>query len=353
MLGICMEFSKALPAECANTAEEAWKMLDGVLSRHGNVRSVCDVTCNLLRVGVDFFNDLARPLAPAIISRLTQAWQLTNLSSYVWATSKMARLIQQPNSADPVYAAIEQAFNMQSQTLFEFFASHPMSQNEDGERWITYQRETDASTLTFDCSFFCTVVEDYLIFLDNLMHQAPDIVIFSSHLPSTLAFISSSLGSVDLKVIRRSVDYLLSLLGHDVFMVDQRAKVSRPEETEAAIRNAVQQTGFSWVTAMLKGMISDYEDTATCVTAFRSLAAHFPAELAQWVPAALQQVSPKVLSQSDRDTFLAQFGEGMSASNLQQVRNAFLALERMSKKAKRRQWEEGRSSSNRWCLQSG
>lgn len=132
LLGICMDFSAALPAECANTASEAWKMLDGVLSRHGNVRSICDVTCNLLRVGVDFFHELARPLAPVIISRLTQAWQLTNLSSYIWATSKMIRFVQQPTSADPVYGAIEQAFDQQSQHLFQFFAGNPMAQHEDG-----------------------------------------------------------------------------------------------------------------------------------------------------------------------------------------------------------------------------
>lgn len=190
------------------------------------------------------------------------------------------------------------------------------------------------------------MVEDYLILLDNLTHQTPDIVLFSPHLPSTLAFVSSALASINPKIIRRSVDYLLFLLGHDVFLPDQRGRLSKPAETETAIRSAVQQTGFSWVTAMLKGMVSDYDDTATCVTAFRSLGEHFPAELAQWVPSALQQIPAKALTQTDRDTFMAQFNEGMSSRNLSQVRSAFLSLERMSKKAKRRQWEEGQFFSN-------
>lgn len=106
-------------------------MLDTVLTRHGNIRSICDVTSNILRTGLDFFGPLCVPLAPSIIARLTQAFQLTNLSSYMWGTSKMTSLVQQPQPGDAVYDALGPAFEQQSQHLFSFFSSNPLNQNED------------------------------------------------------------------------------------------------------------------------------------------------------------------------------------------------------------------------------
>lgn len=134
MASICIDFASALPQTCADTATEAWRMLDGVLSKHGNVRSVSDVTCKLIRVGVDFFGPLAHPLAPAIIERLTQAWTLTNLSSYMWATAKFAKVLPQScPSSDPVYKALSQAFDQQTRHVSEFLSNNQMSRNEDGE----------------------------------------------------------------------------------------------------------------------------------------------------------------------------------------------------------------------------
>lgn len=171
------------------------------------------------------------------------------------------------------------------------------------------------------------------------MHYASEIVVLSPHLASTLAFISSALGSVNAQVVRRCVDYILSLLGHDSLSSSVSAEAT---QQATAIRTAVQTTGFNWVSAMLNGMITDYEDTATCVTAFRQLGDQFPGELAQWVPAALQQVSPKALVPSEREAFSAQFNQAITARDLSQIRASFMALDRMSRKSKRRQWEEGR-----------
>lgn len=189
--------------------------------------------------------------------------------------------------------------------------------------------------------FFATVVEDYLVFLDSLVYRTPDLVILSPQLSHSLTFVASALASVNGKIIRRSVDYVLQLVGHDAMSPNPPPHLPRQAEYNSAIKTAVSQTGFSVVSAMILGLVTDYEDTASCVTAFRLLAERFPSELLQWVPAALQQLPPKSLSANEQQTFLAQFSEAMGNRDLSQARSAFMNLDRMSRKAKRRQWDEG------------
>lgn len=89
---------------------------------------------------------------------------------------------------------------------------------------------------------------------------------------------------------------------------------------------------------MLTRILTDFHEDCTpvAIVLFRLLAERFPAELAQWVPAAVAQIPPKDLRQADREKFLGTFGDAISAGNLTGVRSAFSTLDRAARRDRER-----------------
>lgn len=127
----------------------------------------------------------------------------------------------------------------------------------------------------------------------------------SSNLPAILSVATSALSLVSPGAIRNATDFIIDVIGHE--SLSATPNVPKAAEYSTATRSAISQVGFQIVSALLLGLITEFEDTATTITSFRLFADRFSAEFVDWVPAALAQIPPKALSQSDRDSFLEKF----------------------------------------------
>jgi len=110
----------------------------------------------------------------------------------------------------------------------------------------------------------------------------------------------------DLKVQRAAIDYLLDLLNHESMSLNPPSNI--PPDYGLRIRNAFQQTGFQVTSSLLTGMVTEFEDTSSSISAFRLLAEKFPNEFVSWLPAAVEALPPKALTPQDSQKFLQDFG---------------------------------------------
>jgi hypothetical protein len=139
------------------------------------------------------------------------------------------------------------------------------------------------------------------------MSRAPDVIIYSPHLPATLGAVASALTLTDPVVLRTAVDYLLQLLGHECI-----APVPPPDAPlhyAAPIKAAIQQTGQALISGLFYGLASTFEDTSSAITAFRQFAERFPNELVIWLPAAAERLPPNSISPQDMQHFMQEFSE--------------------------------------------
>lgn len=153
----------------------------------------------------------------------------------------------------------------------------------------------------------CTVVDDYLLLLSAIYRGAPDLLFLSPSLPAILSVAISALSLASPPAIRNATDFVIDIIGHE--SLSPTPNVPKAAEYSAAVQAAIGQVGFQIVSALLLGLITEFDDTATTITAFRIFADRFSAEFASWIPASLSQIPLKALSQSDRDIFLARFNE--------------------------------------------
>lgn len=149
------------------------------------------------------------------------------------------------------------------------------------------------------------VIEDYLLLLSAIYRGAPDLLFLSSNLSAILSVAISALSLVSPAAIRNATDFIIDIVGHE--SLSATPNVPKAAEYSASIRSAINQVGFQTVSALMLGLITEFEDTATTITSFRLFADRFPTEFASWVPAALAQIPPKSLAQSDRDAFMEKF----------------------------------------------
>lgn len=88
MLGVVQTFGEDLPEACQNTCMEAWIVFDNLLIKYGAEYNVADRACRVIRLGLQFFSVAALPTVPAVLSRMTAAFQSSGHSSYIWIVGK-------------------------------------------------------------------------------------------------------------------------------------------------------------------------------------------------------------------------------------------------------------------------
>lgn len=121
----------ALDPSCAATCQQAWGILDALLTRYGHVASVANRTCIALRRGLVFFGDLAGAVAPAMLDRLASAFEAAPTSDYLWITGKLVQQFAAHGDAG-FSAGAKAAFERESNRLFELLQATPPTQVPDG-----------------------------------------------------------------------------------------------------------------------------------------------------------------------------------------------------------------------------
>ena len=92
-LTVNAELSAHLPDACAGTAAEIWALLASLIAQFGG-SSIAERLCSTLRRGLAFFGRLCLPLAPAILDTVTQAFEKTGVSGYVWVGGRCSDLLR-------------------------------------------------------------------------------------------------------------------------------------------------------------------------------------------------------------------------------------------------------------------
>ena len=131
MLDICELPPGALPESCAKTCADGWQVIDALLTRHGNVSSISETACAVVRRALEFFGPLFHPIAPAVLSRMASCFQATGLPGYIWITGKITSATEGTQQPE-LLQAIASALDVESQKMFELLASQPVAQISDG-----------------------------------------------------------------------------------------------------------------------------------------------------------------------------------------------------------------------------
>ena len=203
-----------------------------------------------------------------------------------------------------------------------------------------------------------TGIEDYLHLVRNLAENTPELFFLSSAFPSAVQIAITAVTLLSPTISLDGLDALRQIVGHDC--LDAAAPSSSngggggggvapsaPGSERAqwpafasAIRSVLcaPEAGGRLVSIMLGRLVTDFhEDCApVSITLFRLLSERITPQMAEWVPAAAQQIPGKDLAQTERDRFVNSFGTAVSSGNLAGVRNAFVQLDRAARKERER-----------------
>lgn len=131
-LAIVGRFEHGLPASCAGTCTQVWGVFDALLARFGGNALVAEKACVAVRRGLQFFDEEARAVAPAVLERLAGSFEMTPASSYLWITSKMVEMFCRRGDAE-IEVVVKTTFERESAKLFGLLQNTPPPQVQDGK----------------------------------------------------------------------------------------------------------------------------------------------------------------------------------------------------------------------------
>lgn len=109
MLHVIQGYGEDLPPACQNTCQEAWLVFDNFLTNHGLNYDLAERATRVLRRGIDLFGKAALAVAPSVVSRMSQAFEVTGYPSFLWIAGKIIGRFG--NETDPnLQAALREIF---------------------------------------------------------------------------------------------------------------------------------------------------------------------------------------------------------------------------------------------------
>lgn len=127
------------------------------------------------------------------------------------------------------------------------------------------------------------------------------------------------LGSLELYdpgPLSATLDYVREVTGHESLTVQKPNNgVDAPHGPAGfsllatPIRAVITQFGFPLCEVLLRRTLSDLPGdlTSSAMIILRLMSEHFPNDLSQWIPAIVEQLSPKLASLKDKTTFMEAF----------------------------------------------
>lgn len=99
MLHVIQGYGEQLPAACQHTCEEAWAIFNTFIQKYSNNFDLAERITRVLRRGIDLFGKSLRPIASAVIARMSFAFEATGFPGYLWIAGKIiARFGYEENS---------------------------------------------------------------------------------------------------------------------------------------------------------------------------------------------------------------------------------------------------------------
>lgn len=307
---VTAELRAELPPECGATAQEAYAVLDALLARHAQVYFLSERTSALVRRALLFFRERAAPALPALLDRFASCFEVTGYSGYVWIVGKCIDQCAE-RAEPPLRAALASAFERVCTKVFAMLTASPPDELND-------------------------VLDDYLHTCLVTLHAAPGMLLLSPAFPHAFRSALASLQALSPALVGIATDLLRDLLAFHPGP-DGSTAPEAPAGTEA-VAEVVNEHGFQLCCSTLVGLMTHFPpDTMPVVFAiFRTLAARFPQQLAQWLPPATEQLPPQVISAQERAQFLNAMDSALRTGHIDQVKASLVILYGASRKSRER-----------------
>ncbi|KAH0590836.1 hypothetical protein H2248_000956 [Termitomyces sp. 'cryptogamus'] len=331
MLHVIRSFGEELPIACQNTCQQAWLVFDTFLTKYGSSYDVTERTTRVLRHAVTFFDKAALPVAPAVVDRMSHAFEATGYSSYLWIAGKVIDAFGDEEDRRSVWIA-GKAMNVSG--------NNEAYQLLRGSFKVLFERSTAkvVSLLQLKSpSDLPDVLEDYVQMLLKLVDKSPDIFFQSSAFPVAFRASMAALTVVHTDVIFAALDLFRIILTHNC-LSDNLSPPPKFPLYAAAIQAAFEKEGYELVGYLLAGLMSDFpeDSTSTVVSVFRSIASTWGPQLLSWLPMILGQLPVAAATNEAKTRFLSDITSAVKAREYDKVKYAILELNRASRKTRER-----------------
>ncbi|KAK4333544.1 mRNA transport regulator MTR10 [Rhodotorula toruloides] len=316
-LAIIGHIPDGLPDSCLATCQQVWSVMDALIAKYGSNPAVADRATIALRRGLVFFDEMAFAVAPAILDRLSSAFEQAPASGYLWITGKVVQQFA-PRQDAGFDAVVKSAFERESNKVFELLQSTPPSQIPD-------------------------VLDDYVHLVQALIESAPQHIFTSPAFPAAFQCTLTALTLPSPRIVLAALDAVRAVVGHDSLHPETNGSFASPSHQAAfptyatAIRAIIESTATQLIQLLLDVLVGGGEDEPyNVLTILRLLSIQFPTVLAQTVPAAVELLPARAAGPADKAEFLAKFNGAITAQNPNQVKEAFTWLLRASRRSRDR-----------------
>lgn len=285
MISVIDHFSEDLPPACEATSQEAWAVLDALLSKFGSRNDLGERSTRVLRAGLRFFGPTAKPVVTSVLGRMSLSFEATGYASYVWIAGKIISSFSEDDSTD-MHAAVLDAFERSTSKVIALLQVKRLSEIPDGE----FRRPFCLTYLI--CATRNIVLEDYLHMVLELFQRRPDILLESPAFPSAIRIAVASLVLIHSEVIFASLDIIRGIISHDALDPSVRNPPPKFPSYALAIRQVLEAEGPALLLNLLHGLVHDFpeESVSMVVTIFRMMSVLMPQTFLTWFPEAVNNV---------------------------------------------------------------
>ncbi|KAM0788019.1 hypothetical protein ACM66B_006218 [Microbotryomycetes sp. NB124-2] len=361
------------PQECQQTCQQSWLVIDQFLDKFASSSSVGGVNkvqlaekaCVAIRRGIQFFGELAEPLAPNVLDRMATCFEQTGGSSYLWITAKTIERFAFKRESGLLTAA-RTAVERECVKVFEMLQTTSPAQMAD-------------------------VLEDFVRLVTSVIEYAPDVLFMSPSLPAAFQATLSTLTLLSPAILLSALDAVRATIGHECLQFDHNdphlppvfapmypqfanqirsvlsssvlLPLERFDPASSAVASTTTTTGSATtlttgsvlVTLLLNALVEGHEDlTSSVLTLFRLLSLQFTDTLSNALlsssstvaaDSSLQHVSlaqgldsldERVVSSQDKLEFAQRYQAALTSGNPNAVKDSFTWLMRTSRRQRER-----------------
>lgn len=131
MLAVIETFGEELPPACLTSCQEAWAILDALLSQYGTHYDLAERATRVLRCGLKFFGKPAMPIAHAVLGRMSLAFESTGFASYAWIAGKIVQLFGEEDAS--LGPGIKDAYERSTAKVIELVQQKELRDIPDGK----------------------------------------------------------------------------------------------------------------------------------------------------------------------------------------------------------------------------
>lgn len=131
MLAVIVTFGEELPPACLTSCQEAWAILDALLSKYGTHYDLAERATRVLRCGLKFFGKSALPIAHAVLGRMSLAFESTGFASYAWIAGKIVQLFGEEDAS--LGLGIKDAYERSTAKVIELVQQKDLRDIPDGK----------------------------------------------------------------------------------------------------------------------------------------------------------------------------------------------------------------------------